>query len=149
MPVYIFKNIDCMPFHCLLNMHCTHALTIKKMHFFLYFYFKFIYFNWRLITLQYCIGFAIHWHESAMGVLVFPILSPASHIPPHPIPLGHPSAPALINNTFKKSKWGNSGSGIQNRAGGPLWIWFQACSYITENLNLLNCIRLKDTTSCS
>ena len=27
---------------------------------------KFIYFNWRLITLQYCIGFAIHQHESAM-----------------------------------------------------------------------------------
>ena len=26
---------------------------------------KFIYFNWRLITLQYCIGFAIHQHESA------------------------------------------------------------------------------------
>ena len=25
--------------------------------------FKFIYFNWRLITLQCCIGFAIHQHE--------------------------------------------------------------------------------------
>ena len=33
-----------------------------------YFTFKFIYFNWRLITLQYCIGFAINQHESAMGV---------------------------------------------------------------------------------
>ena len=29
------------------------------------FLFKFIYFNWRLITLQYCIGFAIHQHESS------------------------------------------------------------------------------------
>ena len=25
-------------------------------------------FNWRLITLQYCIGFAIHQHESATGI---------------------------------------------------------------------------------
>ena len=32
------------------------------------FKFKFIYFNWRLNTLQYCISFAIHQHESAMGV---------------------------------------------------------------------------------
>jgi len=28
--------------------------------FFLFLKYKFIYFNWRLITLQYCIGFAIH-----------------------------------------------------------------------------------------
>ena len=34
-------------------------------YFFLIFKYKFIYFNWGLITLQYCIGFAIHQHESA------------------------------------------------------------------------------------
>ena len=55
--------------------------------------FKFIYFNWRLITLQYCIGFAIHQHESATGIHVFSILTPLTP-PPRTIPLGHPSAPA-------------------------------------------------------
>ena len=49
-------------------------------------------FNWKLITLQYRIGFAIHQHESATGVHVFPNLNPSSQLPPRTIPLGHPSA---------------------------------------------------------
>ena len=48
----------------------------------------FIYFNFSLFyfTLQYCIGFAIHQHESELGVHEFPILS----LLPPPSPY-HPS----------------------------------------------------------
>ena len=39
------------------------------------------------------VDFVIHWNETAMGLHVFPIPIPPSHLPLHPIPLGLPSAP--------------------------------------------------------
>ena len=56
---------------------------------------KFIYLNWRLITLQYCSGFCHTLTWISHGCTCVPHPEPPSHLPPHPIPLGHPSAPAL------------------------------------------------------
>ena len=50
------------------------------------------------------------------------------------------------NNTFR-NQIRVTGSGIQNGAGWPLWMYFQTCFCIAENLNFLNSVRLKDTTS--
>ena len=61
-------------------MYCLSGFaTIKSLFFFKY---KFIYFNWRLITLQYCIGFAIHQHESSMVYMCSPSWTPVP--PPSP-----------------------------------------------------------------
>ena len=63
---------------------CCRPSTLKKN-----------FFNWRLITLQYCGGFchASTWISHGCTCVSHP--EPLSHLPPHPIPLGHPSAPAL------------------------------------------------------
>ena len=56
---------------------------------------KLIYFNWRLITLQYCGVFChtLTWISHGCTYVLHP--EPRSHLPPHPIPLGCPSALAL------------------------------------------------------
>ena len=55
----------------------------------------FIYFNWRLMTLQHHSGFCHTLTWISHGDTCVPHPEPPSTSLPHPIPLGHPSAPAL------------------------------------------------------
>ena len=74
------------PLYCL-GINCIIQLIFV-------FFLKFINFSWRLITLQYCSGFCHTSIWTNHGYTCVPHPEPPSHLPPHPILPGHPSAPA-------------------------------------------------------
>ena len=83
--VYIRQICALRGTHLVSHTYC-HRVKSHLFLFYLFFKYKFIYFNWRLITLQYCIGFAICQHESTTGIHMFPTMNPLP--PPSPY---HPS----------------------------------------------------------
>ena len=80
--------------------------------FLLLFFFQILFY----FTLQYCLGFAIHQHESTTGVHMFPILNPPPASLPVPslwvIPVHQPQASSIMHWTW---------------AGSSFHIWYYTC----------------------
>ena len=70
---------------------------------------KFIYFTWRLITLQYWCGFCHTLTWVSHGCTCVPHPDPHSHLPPHPIPQGCPRALSLsaLSHASNLDWWSN------------------------------------------
>ena len=95
--------------------------------------------------------FVIHWNETAMGLHVFPILIPPSHLPLHPIPLDLPSAPGpstcLMHPTWAGDLsfpttliWFNQGTRLR---------WWKPDSVIVLYLVTRSCPTLCEPKDCS
>ena len=76
----------CMP-NFMIILHSLHNFfffAFLSFHGFIFlFFFSFIYISWRLLLYSIVVVFAIHWHESAMDLHVFPIPIP----PPTSLPI--------------------------------------------------------------
>ena len=75
--------------------------SINSLAFKFLFFFSFIFICWRRITLQYCSGFCHILTWISHGFTCVPHPNPSSRLPPHPLPLGLPSAPAWHSNFFR------------------------------------------------
>ena len=90
-PIWIFQN--CYISSCLIKHKVLNIIWYSLKFYFIFF--PFIFISWRIITLQYCSGFCHTLTWISHGFTCVPHPDPPSRLPPHPIPLGLPSAPAL------------------------------------------------------
>ena len=72
----------------------NHLIILMRRMFFILFL-KLINFNWRLITLRYCVDFCHTLTWISHVCTCFPLPKSPCHLPPHPNPLGCPSALTL------------------------------------------------------
>ena len=102
---------------------------------------KFIYFNWKLITLQYCIGFAIHQHESTTRIHMFPILNTSPSSLPVPslwvFPVHQPQASSIMHWTLAGDSFHICGSNI--------WAFGNQYIYRCPRIALETCQRINST----
>ena len=93
-----------------LCLNVTSQHSSKYYYFIVFLFFLINLFNWRIITLQYCSGFCHTLTWISHGCTCVPHPERPSHLPPHPVPLGHPSAPALstLSHAWNLDWWSSS-----------------------------------------
>jgi len=84
-------------------IHFIYLYVCMSLFIYLFFFLSFFFFFeilFYFLTLQYCIGFAIYWNESATGIHVFRILNPPPSSLPIPslwvIPLHQSQASSIV-----------------------------------------------------